>query len=111
MEQAPRHSDEFTSLLAGAMSAYSKEITLFHSIADSFDMRFQRWDRGTPYGSISYAANSHNVYSFVLPNKKNNQSDFTPSDWLSTVGPAEFSKSVLLRVWVSATKSGRASYV
>jgi len=31
-----------------------------------------------------YAANSDIVYSFVHPNKKTNQSDFTPSGWLST---------------------------
>ena len=35
------------------------------------------------------AGNSHNVFSFVFTNKKTNQSDVTPSDWLSNVGPAE----------------------
>jgi len=39
-------------------------------------------------GLRNYAANSHNVYSNVYTNKKTNQSDITPSGWLSTVGPA-----------------------
>ena len=35
-----------------------------------------------------YAVDSNIVYSNVYPNKKTNQSDVTPSGWLSTVGPA-----------------------
>jgi hypothetical protein len=32
--------------------------------------------------------NLKTVYSNVYPQKKTNQSDLTPSGWLSTVGPA-----------------------